>query len=522
MAQSPNLYLGGQGWIDDPRVANGPNPAVGPQGRGMFPGLLQAFAETPAAYDAENPFRLDHAVRQMMPAWATMNAVIQGTDYLRAQATQFLPTEPRERADAWFRRVERSCLAPYTARLIENAAGAVLRRPIQIDGIRYWSPFSENVDGIGSSINEFARRLLVSALTYGHSMVLVDYPMEGSRNLLEQRLNARRPFFNHIPAPSINGWRQAGDLPSSPVTQIRIRERGRQYVGSYGEQQVDRIRLLEPGRYRTITAQPHYASNTLILPSNVAPAQYKESPWEDFGIPIMPVVPMYTNRRGLLRSAPLLTDIAYLNIAHYQRMADLLHALHIAAMPTLILEGWDGNETTSGVNYALAMEPGNQAYYVKSDSGSFNAQSEALLLLEQQMSNLGVTKLLGQKFVAESADAKRIDQSQANSVLAIISMELESCIQECYNLAAAYTGNSAPKITLDRDFQYERLLGQDISVLGDLVDRNLLTVPTYLKILRSGEIIPDTVNLQQEITDVETLHAAALANVGASAPTAAA
>jgi hypothetical protein len=207
----------------------------------------------------------------------------------------------------------------------------------------------------------------------------------------------------------------------------------------------------------------------------------------------------------MLTSSPLLIDIANLNLTHYQRQADLIHALHVAAMPILVLEGWDDqiNETSVGVNYAMAMTPGNKAYYVQSDSTSFDAQTMELQALEQQMSHLGVTKLLGQKFVAESADAKRIDQAQANSVLSIISMELESALNQAYQLAARYLNIEPPTITLERDFDFYRLLGQDISVLNDVRESGALTTETFLKILRQGEILPDGVDLAAELEAVE-------------------
>jgi hypothetical protein len=389
--------------------------------------------------------------------------------------------------------------------LIENAAGAVLRRPVQIEGVRYWGRFARNVDGIGSSVNEFARRLLVSALTYGHSNVLVDYPDNSAdRSLLDQYMAGRRPYFNHVRASRVLGWRQASDLPSSPLSQVRIHEYVREPKGRYGERIVDQARIIEPGRSRTVKKQDHDQSllpggQQPTTPPEVQPAGLKESEWQSFSLPIIPLAPMYTNRIGTLRSAPLLSDIANINIAHYQRQADFLHALHIAAMPNLVLEGWNDTPATSvGVNYALGMDPGNKAYYIQSDASSFEAQANALLMLEAQMSNLGVTKLLGQKFVAESADAKRIDQAQANSVLSIISMELESCLQTCFNIAALYLGISPPTITISRDFDYRVLIGQDISVIGELTKQGLMSPEAFVQVMQGGEIYPDAVDLQAE------------------------
>jgi len=152
-----------------------------------------------------------------------------------------------------------------------------------------------------------------------------------------------------------------------------------------------------------------------------------------------------------------------------------------------------------GVNYAIAMQPGNKAYYVQADATSFDAQMQELQSLESQMSTLGVTKLFGQKFVAESAEAKRIDQAQSNSVLSIISQELESALNQAFAFAAQYVGIEAPEIHIDRDFDYYRLIGQDVSVLAQLNQMGKISDAMLLEILRRGEVLPDDVYIEDEL-----------------------
>ena len=115
------------------------------------------------------------------------------------------------------------------------------------------------------------------------------------------------------------------------------------------------------------------------------------------------------------------------------------------------------------------------------------------------MSTLGVTKLFGQKFVAESAEAKRIDQAQSNSVLSIISQELESALNQAFAFAAQYVGIEPPEITIDRDFDYYRLIGQDVSVLAQLNQMGKISDSMLLEILRRGEVLPDNINIEDEI-----------------------
>jgi hypothetical protein len=420
----------------------------------------------------------------MMPDWGVMAAVTRGTNYIRDLSETYLPQEPREDDDAYETRVARSVLSPYTSRLVETAAGAILRKPIHIEGDPYWLELAENIDGLGSSINEYARRALVSSLTYGHSAILVDYPAAtDALNLAEERAMGRRPYFVHVDAPQIWGWRK--ESGTNRLLQVRIHDYDVRPLNEFGEEQIEQMRVIYPGRYDLYT-----------LGQEVV--EFSET--GDYSLPEIPLVPIYSNRRGLLVSQPPLLDIANLNITHYQRQADLIHALHIAAMPTLVLEGWDDTtgSASMGVNYAIAMQPGNKAYYVQADATSFDAQMNELQSLEQQMSTLGVTKLFGQKFVAESAEAKRIDQAQSNSVLSIISQELESALNQAFAFAAQYVGMEPPEVTIDRDFDFYRLIGQDIAVLTQLNQLGKISDSLLLEILRRGEILPDNINIEDE------------------------
>ena len=434
---------------------------------------------------SESPFVRSLDVISMMPDWSVMAAVTRGTNYIRDLSETYLPQEPREDEDAYQTRVDRSVLSPYTSRLIETAAGAILRKPIHVEGDQYWLDLCQNIDGLGSSINEYARRALVSSLTYGHSAILVDYPSASeARNLAEERALGRRPYFVHIDAPQIWGWRK--ESGTNRLLQVRIHAYNVRPLNDFGEEQVEEMRVIYPGRYDLYTLGQEVVEFTAT---------------GGYSLSEIPLVPIYSNRRGLLISQPPLLDIANLNITHYQRQADLIHALHIAAMPTLVLEGWDDTtgSATMGVNYAIAMQPGNKAYYVQADATSFDAQMAELQSLESQMSTLGVTKLFGQKFVAESAEAKRIDQAQSNSVLSIISQELESALNQAFQFASQYVGIEAPEITIDRDFDYYRLIGQDVSVLAQLNQMGKISDAMLLEILRRGEILPDNVNIEDEV-----------------------
>ena len=127
-------------------------------------------------------------------------------------------------------------------------------------------------------------------------------------------------------------------MSGSRLTQVRIHEYTTLPINEFGEDQVEQMRVIYPGRYDLYTLGQEAVN---IYESG------------SYSLDEIPLVPIYSNRRGMLRSQPPLLDIANLNITHYQRQADLIHALHIAAMPTLVLEGWD--DTTGRWRWASIM-----------------------------------------------------------------------------------------------------------------------------------------------------------------------
>jgi hypothetical protein len=442
--------------------------------------------------DKDSPFYLDRLVLQMRDRWEIMHAVINGTEYLHEHAALYLPREPREEEDSWKARVNRSVLTPFTKRLISNAAGMVLRRPIHLEGGDPWwnETFRKNVDGDGTSLDQFAKKRLEVALSYGIAYMMVDAPANNAESAADELQEGEklRPYFVQIDPWQVLGWRRESDDPGSRLTMFRYQEEMKTDDGIYGEEWKMVARVIRPGSFTV-----HDNENNAPIKSGT------------FDLDYVPVIGIYGEREGFLVGTPPLADVGRLNVTHFQRMADLLHSLHIAAIGLLVLEDYDGEEGVVGLSYAIKMTTGSKAYWVQCDAGSFDAQANALERLENQMSHLGVTKLLGQKFVAESADAKRIDQQQANSVLATVSLELENALNEGFRIAGEYMGLEPPKVVIDKDFDFYRLLGQDVSVLGELHRQGQVSTNLFHLIMRHGEWIPPEVDLADEATEIQRL-----------------
>ena len=451
---------------------------------------------------SDSPFTRTRAVMDMVKGWEIMKAVTNGTEYLRDNSEAFLPLEPREDYEAYLSRVNRAVFSPYTQRLIRAATGLIMRKPITLIGDSYWTDvFAKDVDGCGSDLDEYARRILICSLTYGQSHILVDYPAPtGALTLAEERAQNRRPYWIEIDSTNIYGLRLDREVNYGSIIQVRIAEKAVVPSGEFGEQVFDQVRVIEPGKYRVyrkvspkkdlINLEDSSYSGNFDGPDNEKDYELIDS--GAFSLGEVPLVSVYSGKTDTLASKPPLLDIAYLNLAHFQRQADLIHSLHVASQPMLVLEGWDDQtkDMAISVNYAMATQPGNKVYYVEPASSAFEAQTNEIQELQLQMATLGISTLSQQKFVAESADARRLDRVDTNSMLSMVSLELEQKLQKVFNLSADYLGIEPPEVKISRDFDIERLIGQDITALTSLFDQKVIDREEFRDILVQGEVLP--------------------------------
>lgn len=446
-------------------------------------------------------------VMEMSQQWLPIDVCVGGTQALRLNASLFLPQEVEEDESSWKRRIYHATLSPFTVRIAEQAAGLILRKPIQLVSKQeegevdpYWEEFAENCDGYGTSLDAFARRLCVSSILYGHAAVLVDYPStEPAPNLAAERLLGLRPYLIQVDAKNILGWRKRDGSPIAPITQVRLNELVSEPLGEFGDEIVRQIRVLEPGRWRVYRRKADQPGRN----SDVATWSVYAEGTTSLGV--IPLAVTYSQKVAELISKPPLLPIADLNISHAQRTADLHHSLHVAALPILTLQGFDeSGQVGLSANSIILLPPEGGASYVEPASGAFEAQQSFITEIENQMSSLGISTLFAQKMGAETAESKRLSRTDSDSLLSIVSKDLEKALQSAMEMAAAYVGMEAPQVMLDRDFDLQTLEPAQVTQYQALWTNGAITHQTLLEMLKQGEVLPELdVEREVELADQE-------------------
>ena len=471
-----------------------PSGIYGP-GNGPPDDLVASDRDAAAGND---PSWLSGPYLEMSERWQPMLVCMGGTQAFREHAGELLPIEPKEDEAAWRRRVSHAVMSPFTMRIADQAAGLIMRKPIQLepqeedgDVDEYWTEWVKNVDGYGTDLDAFARRVVLNSLLLGHSAILVDFPStEPAENLLQERQLGLRPYFLEVRADQILGWRKEDDSPLAPVNQIRISEYVTEAVGLFGDKAVHQIRVLERGAW------------SIWRKGEDGWGKYQEG---TTSLPVIPLAVTYSSKVSELMSTPPLLPLSNLNILHAQRQADLQHALHVAALPVMYLKGYEdsGDEIALSANSAILLPETGDVGYAEPASSAFESQQNFITELENQMRNLGISTLFSQTYVGETAEAKAMDRSDSDSMLSVVSQDLENALQNAIEMAAAFVGIEAPKVCVSRDFDLQKLDGPQVQQYMSMWSNGAITHQTLLEILSRGEILPD-IDIEAEIEMIES------------------
>ena len=419
------------------------------------------------------------AWQNMEPHWALIEDLMGGSYEMRRKHRRYLPQEPRELDEAYDNRLSRSVCQPYYQRLERMLAGMLTRKPVRLNDVP--DVIREqlfDVDLQGNDLNIWTYDTARKMIRYGHCGVLVDAPADANG----------RPYWVTYTPREILGWRTELKDGQQKFTQLRLLEKVVEPEGKYGEEIIEQIRLLTPGAFE-IHRRNSDGDFQLF----------------DEGTTTLSEIPFsvaYSNRINILESRPPMEDIAELNLKAYQCGSDLSNQLHISSVPMLAFYGYPqtSEEVSAGPGEAIAFPAEGRAEYIEPSGKSFDAQYKQLDRIAEQINELGLASILGQKLSAETAEAKRIDRSQGDSTMQVVAQQMQDMIDNSLVFHAQYLGNNAAGSSfVNRDFLAARLEPQEIGSLLQLYTAGTITQETLLKQLHEGEVLGDEFDVEEEL-----------------------
>ena len=202
---------------------------------------------------------------RMEPRWRLIEQLALGTLGMQSAGKLYLPQEPKEDDDSYKARLSRSVCPPYFLRLEQMLSGMLTRKPVRLDNVPdIIQQQLYDVDLSGSDLNVVVQHLARLCIRYGHVGVLVDFP-RGDEGDDTPVTDFSRPYWVTYTPRDILGWRTDIVNGTQTLTQLRLRERVIVPYKEFGEEQVEQVRVLEPGRFRLYRKQASKARNWELI-----------------------------------------------------------------------------------------------------------------------------------------------------------------------------------------------------------------------------------------------------------------
>jgi Domain of unknown function (DUF4055) len=372
------------------------------------------------------------AVDLMRPDWALVAALLGGTRTMREAGQTYLPKWPKEETEAYTTRLSVSVLFPAYQRTVQTLAGKPFSKPITIgeDVPARFGPWLADIDLQGRNLDTFASDVMQTALGYGLSGILIDYPPAlGVRTQAQEQAAGLRPYWIEVKPQQILGWRAARIDGYWKLLQLRIAEVVEEPDGEFGTTMVEQVRVLEIGSWRTYRSSDAGAWG--LFEEGITT------------LDMIPFVPVYGGRTGFMTAVPPLIEVAHLNVAHWQSASDQQNILHVSRVPILTVTGVQ-DETwtmTVGSSSAIKLPADSKMAFVEHTGAAIGAGADDLKTLEERMRQAGAELLV--------IDPGRITATQimtenavGMSVLQRITLGFEDALDQALQITADWVGEA--------------------------------------------------------------------------------
>jgi hypothetical protein len=288
------------------------------------------------AEDSPRPDLPRPALVEMREAARLPDNLMGGTRAMRSAHEETLGKEEAETDRNYEIRIKRSTCFPFYKDTLCDLAARPFGRDIswEQDPSDRFDEFRRDVDGTGKSLTVFAKDTLLFGMHRGMDHCLVD-ASSGSGESAD-RTDLRRVYAHRIDALAL----------------LDVRDK----VDDTGRKRVVYCRFVKLEVKETDKFQHEVETIIVELTKEIGDAEGSRVEWRfdekarrwvasaakpyNPGSKGIPLFTVYTEQTGHYRAAPVLEDLAWVNLAHFQSRSDHAHVMRVARLITLLTLGW--------------------------------------------------------------------------------------------------------------------------------------------------------------------------------------
>lgn len=449
----------------------------------------------------------------MRGRWNRSDSLLGGTETMRKRASTFLPRFPGESAENYTRRKDQATLTNLYKKAAHSMIGNIFRDEVQI-AEEIPVEIVEDIDRRGMTINSFAENIAFRLITGGVQGVCVDHPPQVTDNTrLDDKMDARRHYAYLIKPDNVVAAYTVVNAGLESWTHFRYYERGSvEKEGDYKFTERRRIRvwnLDESGAVQWQLWQQKGDSEEdyeLVVDGDGASAKPAEGGIDYKKIPIVVGYANPLEREGPYACRPLLDDIAYKNIQHFQFASSQDNILELSAFPERVLKTGDPDAALRSMRGMTSheAETGKENPTVGRNSGGMKkvgphqmhviGQDDELDFIQAPMEGVEAREKRLDKIISDirlmaldlmtepgqTATARTFDRLEAMSPLQRIAAETERVVNETLTIMEDWSGKKMGRIKIGRDFGVTQNDALQFKIVDQLYGRGAIGEEEYL------------------------------------------
>lgn len=436
-------------------------------------------------------------VVEMAKNWPIAEALLGGTVAMRAAGQTYLPKWPNEEQPSYNTRLGVATLFPAFGRTIGVMSGKPFSKQLTLADdvpakIKTWC---DDADQQGNNLHSFSAVVMAEALGFGICGVLVDYPKVGDtvRTQADERAAGVRPYLVFVRHAQILGWKSERAAGVTRLTQLRMAETKEVPDGEFGVKTEPRVRVLEPGKW------------SVYMPGAKAEDDWTLEEGGTTTLTVIPFVPFYGKKLGLMWGKSPLLDLAYLNVKHWQSQSDQDTILHVARVPILAIIGAEeGTALTVGASTAVRLPMQADMKFVEHTGAAIDAGAKSLEALESQMITTGAELLVIKPGEQKSATQSNNEAEANKSDLQRIVESFEDSIDQVLQLMADWVGEAqGGHASLFKDFGAATLTDASAQLIVSMQQGGLITKETALREMQRRGMLAADIDPEKELAAVE-------------------
>lgn len=413
-----------------------------------------------------------------------INDLYEGTKKIKQNGRKYLNQFKLEEDDNYTERLTNSVFYNFLAKTITNLSGLISRKKYVLKHSNSKvENIVKNIDSQGSTLEQFIKQISIETLKDGMSFLWIDYNRI-TTNLSKIQLKDTLPFLKLIKRQNVLNYKTETINGNTQFKQITISQSIEVDINDFETETKDCYIVLTKNECYVYTKNEKGGFDIIDQWTN--------------NLGIIPIIPVYAEKKGFADANIPLLDLAYLNLSHYNASGDYSHILRLAAVPVPVI--YTNNEydkkvlakegisigVTKAISFSDRQSEGFE--FVEISGSSITQLKQNITDIEERMEKTALSVLANKSFNT-ATEAKIADNNNA-LILVELAFSIESALNQAFVIMELYLAEKLDcTITLNKDFNAYKIDANIIDKYIIMKREGLISIDTFWDMLTKGEVL---------------------------------